>query len=84
MRRSITHLVIEPLVADAATLEDELRRVEPGEGFDFAAGKTFALETLPGEGGVDYGEMSSPLQFTCKLEVVKDAKDRLNDSHGRL
>jgi len=58
--------------------------VHQGEGANLAAAKLFALESRPGEGGVDYGKMAAALQFACKLEVVKDAKDSLNNSHGRL
>jgi hypothetical protein len=45
--------------------------------------EAFAFQALPGKGGVNYGKVAAPLQFACKLEVVKDAKDSLHDSHLR-
>jgi hypothetical protein len=80
----VTQVVVEPLATDAAALEQSLRYLHPGEGLNLIAGKFFAPEAAPREGGVDYGKMASPLQFACKLEVVKDAKDSLNDSHLTL
>jgi hypothetical protein len=80
-RTGIAQLVVEPLVTDAAAMEEKLRDMQPGKGLNFVMGKTFALEPLPRKGRVDYGKMASPLQFACEFEVVEDAKDSLNDSH---
>ena len=81
-RVGVAEVVVEPPVVDAALMQKDLGNVQPGEGLDLGMWKVLALKALPGEGGVDDGEVATPLQFACKLEVVKDAEDCLGDLHG--
>ncbi|GGG71790.1 hypothetical protein GCM10011585_12560 [Edaphobacter dinghuensis] len=43
--------------------------------------EALAFEPSPGPGGIDDFEMATPLEFAREFEVMKDAKDSLNNSH---
>ena len=55
--------------------------MEPGEGLYFGVVEAFALQPRPGPGGVDGFEVAAALEFAREFEVMKDAKDSLNNSH---
>jgi hypothetical protein len=69
-------------MVNAKALHQEFRSVDPGKGFDEFMWKAFAFETCPGPGGVDALEMATAVKLAGKFEVVKDPKDRLDDSHS--
>jgi hypothetical protein len=44
--------------------------------------EALAFEPCPGPAGVNSFEVTATLEFAREFEVMKDAKDSLNNSHG--
>jgi hypothetical protein len=57
---------------NANPLDEYFGGMDPWECFDEVAGKSFALQSQPGPGGVDSPEMAAPMELPGELEVVKD------------
>src|SRR6185312_984216 len=56
--------------------------MEPGKGFYLVPGEPLALQPCPGPCGVNSLQMAAALKFAGQFEVVEDAKNSLNNSHG--
>jgi hypothetical protein len=69
-------------MVNAKALHEDFRGVNPREGFNDFVGKAFAFETCPRPSGVDALEMSAAVKLAGKFKVMKDPKDRLNDTHS--
>src|SRR6202012_79359 len=77
----VAERVAQPGEIDGRAAGEVLGHMQPGEGFDFVAGKAFALEPRPGPGGVDAAQVTAAIEFTREFKVMEDAEDGLDDLH---
>src|SRR6185437_5380402 len=77
----VAERVAEPSEVEGRAAGEVLGHVQPGEGFDFIVGETFALQPRPWPGGVEAAQVASAIELTREFKVMEDAEDGLDDLH---